>query len=66
MAMYLQLCLLTLQADENKQNNLTYPKEYISRPSPPFLALTVNPAQAPVIQSASEYMIPRNCKEGNI
>lgn len=62
MVMYLQLCLLTLQANENKQNHLTCPKECISAPSPPFLAFTVNPAQVPVIQAASEYMIPRNCK----
>ncbi|NWT80190.1 SPAT1 protein, partial [Lanius ludovicianus] len=40
------------QADENKQNHLTCPKEYISPPSPPFLALTVNPAQVPLIQAA--------------
>ncbi|XP_053841123.1 spermatogenesis-associated protein 1 isoform X1 [Vidua macroura] len=40
------------QADENKQNHLTCPKESISAPSPPFLALTVNPAQVPVIQAA--------------
>ncbi|NWS04737.1 SPAT1 protein, partial [Motacilla alba] len=40
------------QADENKQNHLTCPKECISAPSPPFLALTVNPAPVPVIQAA--------------
>ncbi|NXR65834.1 SPAT1 protein, partial [Rhadina sibilatrix] len=45
------------QADENKQNNLTCPKEYISPPSPPFLALTVNPAQVPVIQAAKNKMV---------
>ncbi|NWR10991.1 SPAT1 protein, partial [Paradoxornis webbianus] len=45
------------QADENKQNNLTCPKEYISLPSPPFLALTVNPAQVPVIQAAKNKMV---------
>uniref|UniRef100_A0A8C3NZW2 Spermatogenesis-associated protein 1 C-terminal domain-containing protein n=1 Tax=Cyanoderma ruficeps TaxID=181631 RepID=A0A8C3NZW2_9PASS len=45
------------QADENKQNNLICPKEYISPPSPPFLALTVNPAQVPVIQAAKNKMV---------
>ncbi|XP_053841125.1 spermatogenesis-associated protein 1 isoform X3 [Vidua macroura] len=45
------------QADENKQNHLTCPKESISAPSPPFLALTVNPAQVPVIQAAKNKMI---------
>ncbi|NXX30003.1 SPAT1 protein, partial [Nicator chloris] len=45
------------QADENKQNNLTCPKEYISPPNPPFLALTVNPAQVPVIQAAKNKMV---------
>ncbi|XP_038000513.1 spermatogenesis-associated protein 1 isoform X3 [Motacilla alba alba] len=40
------------QADEKKQNHLTCPKECISAPSPPFLALTVNPAPVPVIQAA--------------
>ncbi|NWT52734.1 SPAT1 protein, partial [Erythrocercus mccallii] len=45
------------QADENKQNNLTCPKEYISPPSPPFLALTVNPAQVPLIQAAKNKMV---------
>ncbi|XP_039583041.1 spermatogenesis-associated protein 1, partial [Passer montanus] len=40
------------QADENKKNHLTCPKECISAPGPPFLALTVNPAQVPVIQAA--------------
>ncbi|NWH83807.1 SPAT1 protein, partial [Aegithalos caudatus] len=45
------------QAEENKQNNLTCPKEYISPPCPPFLALTVNPAQVPVIQAAKNKMV---------
>ncbi|NXS33555.1 SPAT1 protein, partial [Pomatostomus ruficeps] len=45
------------QADENKQNHLTCPKEYISPPSPPFLTLTVNPAQVPVIQAAKNEMV---------
>ncbi|NWT96602.1 SPAT1 protein, partial [Urocynchramus pylzowi] len=45
------------QADENKQNHLTCPKECISAPSPPFLALTVNPAQVPVIQAAKNKMV---------
>ncbi|XP_041339471.1 spermatogenesis-associated protein 1 [Pyrgilauda ruficollis] len=44
------------QADENKQNHLTCPKECISAPSPPFSALTVNPAQVPVIQAAKNKM----------
>ncbi|NWR13353.1 SPAT1 protein, partial [Emberiza fucata] len=44
------------QADENKQNHLTHPKECISAPSPPFLAFTVNPAQVPVIQAAKNKM----------
>ncbi|XP_064284535.1 spermatogenesis-associated protein 1 isoform X1 [Passer domesticus] len=44
------------QADENKQNHLTCPKECISAPGPPFLALTVNPAQVPVIQAAKNKM----------
>ncbi|NXD90113.1 SPAT1 protein, partial [Chaetorhynchus papuensis] len=44
------------QADENKQNHLTCPKKYISPPSPPVLALTVNPAQVPVIQAAKNKM----------
>ncbi|NWU29349.1 SPAT1 protein, partial [Dyaphorophyia castanea] len=45
------------QADENKQNHLTCPKEYISPPSPPFLGLTINPAQVPVIQAAKNKMV---------
>ncbi|KAM6129111.1 spermatogenesis-associated protein 1 [Phoenicopterus ruber ruber] len=45
------------QADENKQNHLTYPKEYISPPRPPFPALSVNPAQVPVIQAAKNKMV---------
>ncbi|NWW35446.1 SPAT1 protein, partial [Panurus biarmicus] len=45
------------QADENKQNNLICPKEYISPPSPPFLALTINPAQVPVLQAAKNKMV---------
>ncbi|NXI03263.1 SPAT1 protein, partial [Pachycephala philippinensis] len=44
-------------ADENKQNHLTCPKEYISSPSPPFLTLPVNPAQVPVIQAAKNKMV---------
>ncbi|XP_052656718.1 spermatogenesis-associated protein 1 isoform X2 [Harpia harpyja] len=40
------------QADENKQNHLTCLKEYISPPSPPFLAFSVNPAQLPAVQAA--------------
>ncbi|KAM7014232.1 spermatogenesis-associated protein 1 [Passerculus sandwichensis] len=44
------------QADENKQNHLTCPKECISAPSSPFLAFIVNPAQVPVIQAAKNRM----------
>ncbi|NXY26937.1 SPAT1 protein, partial [Atrichornis clamosus] len=40
-----------------KQNHLTCPKEYSSPPSPPFLALYVNPAQVPVIQAAKNKMV---------
>ncbi|NXW94120.1 SPAT1 protein, partial [Alopecoenas beccarii] len=45
------------QADENKQNHLICPKEYISPPSPPFLAPSVNPAQVPSIQAAKNKML---------
>ncbi|KAM9280411.1 spermatogenesis-associated protein 1 [Cariama cristata] len=45
------------QADENKQNHLACPKEYISPPSPPFLALSVNSAQVPAIQAAKNEMV---------
>ncbi|XP_062353743.1 spermatogenesis-associated protein 1 [Cinclus cinclus] len=45
------------QADEDKQNHLTCPEEYISPPSPPFLALTVNPAQVPISQAAKNKMV---------
>nr|XP_009923579.1 PREDICTED: spermatogenesis-associated protein 1 [Haliaeetus albicilla] len=45
------------QADENKQNHLTCLKEYISPPSPPFLALPVNPAQLPAGQAAKNKMV---------
>ncbi|XP_021259979.1 spermatogenesis-associated protein 1 isoform X4 [Numida meleagris] len=38
------------QANENKQNDPTCPKEYTS-PSPPSLALSVNPAQVPAVQA---------------
>ncbi|PKU48344.1 spermatogenesis-associated protein 1 [Limosa lapponica baueri] len=44
------------QADKNKQNP-TCPKEYISPPSPPFLALSVDPAQVPAIQVAKNKMV---------
>ncbi|NXV58951.1 SPAT1 protein, partial [Molothrus ater] len=45
------------QANENKQNHLTCPKDCISAPSPPFLAFTVNPElQVPVIQAAKNKM----------
>ncbi|XP_010293371.1 PREDICTED: spermatogenesis-associated protein 1 [Phaethon lepturus] len=45
------------QADENKQNHLTCPREYTLPPSPPFLALSVNPAQVPAIQAAKNKMV---------
>ncbi|OPJ77401.1 spermatogenesis-associated protein 1 isoform B [Patagioenas fasciata monilis] len=45
------------QADENKQNNLLCPKEYISPPSPPFWAPSVNPTQVPSIQAAKNKML---------
>ncbi|XP_074893679.1 spermatogenesis-associated protein 1 [Buteo buteo] len=45
------------QADENKQDHLTCLKEYISPPSPPFLALSVNPAQLPAGQAAKNKMV---------
>nr|XP_009943259.1 PREDICTED: spermatogenesis-associated protein 1 [Opisthocomus hoazin] len=45
------------QADENKQNHFTCPKEYISPPSPPFLAISVNPAQVPAMQAAKNKMV---------
>ncbi|XP_074454761.1 spermatogenesis-associated protein 1 isoform X1 [Larus michahellis] len=44
------------QADKNKQNH-TCPKEYYSPPTPPFLALSVNPAQVPAIQVAKNKMV---------
>ncbi|XP_010210298.1 PREDICTED: spermatogenesis-associated protein 1 [Tinamus guttatus] len=44
------------QADENNQNHLTFPKEYLSPPSPPFLARPVNPAQVPTIQTEKNEM----------
>ncbi|NXO55859.1 SPAT1 protein, partial [Aramus guarauna] len=45
------------QADENKQDRLTCPKEYISSLSPPFMAHSVNPAQVPSIQVAKNKMV---------
>ncbi|KAI6063914.1 Spermatogenesis-associated protein 1 isoform X2 [Aix galericulata] len=45
------------QVDENKQNNSTCPKEYISPPSPPFLSLPVNPAQVPSFQAEKNKMV---------
>ncbi|NXW26686.1 SPAT1 protein, partial [Phaetusa simplex] len=44
------------QADKNKQNH-TCLKEYYSPPTPPFLALSVNPAQVPAIQVAKNKMV---------
>ncbi|XP_072723762.1 spermatogenesis-associated protein 1 [Ciconia boyciana] len=48
---------LDSQADQNKQNHLTCPKEYISPPSPLFLALPVNPAQVPAIQAEEKKVV---------
>ncbi|NWH53957.1 SPAT1 protein, partial [Fregata magnificens] len=48
---------LDSQADQNKQNHLTRPKEYISPPSPPFLALSVNPAEVHAIQAEKNKMV---------
>ncbi|NXE21634.1 SPAT1 protein, partial [Ardeotis kori] len=45
------------QADENKQNHLTCPKEYILPPSPPFLAPSVSPAQVPAVQATKDKMV---------
>ncbi|XP_021259977.1 spermatogenesis-associated protein 1 isoform X2 [Numida meleagris] len=44
------------QANENKQNDPTCPKEYTS-PSPPSLALSVNPAQVPAVQAEKNKMV---------
>ncbi|NXN63648.1 SPAT1 protein, partial [Himantopus himantopus] len=44
------------QADKSKKNH-TCPKEYIYPPSPPFLALSVNPSQVPAIQAATNKML---------
>ncbi|NXN55573.1 SPAT1 protein, partial [Rynchops niger] len=44
------------KADKNKQNH-TCPKEYYSPPTPPFLELSVNPAQVPAIQEAKNKMV---------
>ncbi|XP_062437190.1 spermatogenesis-associated protein 1 isoform X2 [Rhea pennata] len=44
------------QADENNQNHLTCPKDYLSPPSPPFLALSVNPTQVPASQAEKNKM----------
>ncbi|XP_075012243.1 spermatogenesis-associated protein 1 isoform X2 [Calonectris borealis] len=44
------------KADQNKQNHLTYPKEYISPSSLPFPALSVNPDQVPAIQAERKKM----------
>ncbi|KAM6079175.1 spermatogenesis-associated protein 1 isoform 1-T1 [Theristicus caerulescens] len=48
---------LDSQADQNKQSHLTCPKEYVSPPSPPFLVLSVNPAQVPAIQAEKNKMV---------
>ncbi|XP_030350277.1 spermatogenesis-associated protein 1 [Strigops habroptila] len=45
------------QADENKQNPLSCPKEYISPPNLPFLSFSVNPDQVPAIQTAKKKMV---------
>ncbi|NXN22359.1 SPAT1 protein, partial [Nycticryphes semicollaris] len=44
------------QVDKNKQNHSCL-KGYISPPSPPFPALSVNPAQVPVIQVPKNKMV---------
>ncbi|KAM6262384.1 spermatogenesis-associated protein 1 [Porphyrio hochstetteri] len=44
------------QADENKQNHHTFLKERILSPSPPFPALSLNPAQVPSVQAAKNKM----------
>lgn len=41
------------QANENKQNDPTCPKEYASPPSLPLLAISVSPAQVPAVQAES-------------
>ncbi|NXX47129.1 SPAT1 protein, partial [Tricholaema leucomelas] len=43
-------------AGERKQNHLTYPKESILPPSPPFPAFSLNAAQVPAIQAAKNKM----------
>ncbi|NXL06169.1 SPAT1 protein, partial [Mesembrinibis cayennensis] len=48
---------LDSQADQNKQSHLTCPKEYVLPPSPPLLALSVNPAQVPAIQAEKNKMV---------
>ncbi|NWX94830.1 SPAT1 protein, partial [Nothoprocta ornata] len=45
--------------DENSETHLTFPKEYLSPPSPHFLALPVNPAQVPAIQTEKNEMVER-------
>ncbi|NXY65654.1 SPAT1 protein, partial [Callaeas wilsoni] len=45
------------QSNENKRDHLACPKEYVSPSSPPFLALTVNPTQVPVIQAPKNKMV---------
>nr|XP_009513322.1 PREDICTED: spermatogenesis-associated protein 1 [Phalacrocorax carbo] len=48
---------LDSQVYQNKKNHLTRPKEDISPPSLPFLALSVNPAQVPAIQAEKNKMV---------
>ncbi|XP_071605907.1 spermatogenesis-associated protein 1 [Heliangelus exortis] len=45
------------QANEKKHDHLTCQKEYSLPPSPPFLALPVNPAQIPAVQAAKNKMV---------
>ncbi|KAM9008034.1 spermatogenesis-associated protein 1 [Ara ararauna] len=45
------------QADENKQNPLSCPKEYISPPNLPFLPFSVNPDQVAAIQTEKNKMV---------
>eukprot|EP00076_Gallus_gallus_P024233 XP_015146359.1 spermatogenesis-associated protein 1 isoform X3 [Gallus gallus] len=45
------------QANENKQNDPTCPKEYASPPSLPLLAISVSPAQVPAVQAEKNKMV---------
>ncbi|XP_065596988.1 spermatogenesis-associated protein 1 [Cyrtonyx montezumae] len=45
------------QANENKHSDPTCPKEYTSPPTPPLLALSVNPAQVPAAQAEKNKIV---------